>query len=113
MWTDPSSLTVVAISESTLSTVVARANKDSMNLYAECLCKRLGFETTHAPGSWESGTAAVKTFLTKTVGVAESEINLDDGCGLSKENGISANALAQTLVYNYTGPNREAFLTSL
>src|SRR5437764_14935159 len=36
----------VAVHETPLNVVLARANKDSMNLYAECLCKRLGFENS-------------------------------------------------------------------
>ena len=35
---------VLAIHETPLSVALARANKDSMNLYAESLCKRLGAE---------------------------------------------------------------------
>jgi D-alanyl-D-alanine carboxypeptidase/D-alanyl-D-alanine-endopeptidase (penicillin-binding protein 4) len=93
--------------------VLARANKDSMNLYAEALCKRLGYETTHESGSWANGTAAVRKFLTDSVGVSGEELTLDDGCGLSKKNGISANALAQTLVHNFRSPQREAFINSL
>jgi D-alanyl-D-alanine carboxypeptidase/D-alanyl-D-alanine-endopeptidase (penicillin-binding protein 4) len=106
-------LTVVAVHETPLAAVLKRANTDSMNLYAECLCKRLGNETTHQPGSWENGTAAVKQFLMHSCGVNEDEFTLDDGCGLSKQNAISANAIAQILIHDFAGPNREAFVSSL
>ena len=36
---------LLAVHETPLASVIYRANKDSMNLYAECLCKRLGFAT--------------------------------------------------------------------
>jgi D-alanyl-D-alanine carboxypeptidase/D-alanyl-D-alanine-endopeptidase (penicillin-binding protein 4) len=105
--------TVVAVYETPLSKVLARANKDSMNLYAECLCKRLGFEAAHEPGSWLNGTAAVKAFLKDVAGVNENEFSLDDGCGLSRENRISPNALTQTLAHNFTSSHREQFVSSL
>jgi D-alanyl-D-alanine carboxypeptidase/D-alanyl-D-alanine-endopeptidase (penicillin-binding protein 4) len=84
-----------------------------MNLYAESLCKRVGFATTKQPGSWENGTAAVKQFLTNPCGVDAGEFDLDDGCGLSKKNQISANALSQILVHEFCGPNRETWVGTL
>jgi D-alanyl-D-alanine carboxypeptidase/D-alanyl-D-alanine-endopeptidase (penicillin-binding protein 4) len=98
---DPS-WSVLAVHETPLTTVLGRANKDSMNLYAESLCKRLGAAESpdNGPGSWKNGTAAVGAFLQK-IGVATTEFRLDDGCGLSKENAISANALCTILRHNY------------
>jgi len=55
----PAGWTVVAALDTKLATVLDRANKDSMNLYAESLCKRLGHEASGQPGSWENGPAAV------------------------------------------------------
>jgi D-alanyl-D-alanine carboxypeptidase/D-alanyl-D-alanine-endopeptidase (penicillin-binding protein 4) len=92
--------------------VLKRANTNSINLYAESLCKRLGHETSRQPGSWENGTAANAAFL-KSLGVDESEFKLDDGCGLSKQNRISADALARILTFNFHSANREVFRTSL
>ncbi|HZK81726.1 MAG TPA: D-alanyl-D-alanine carboxypeptidase/D-alanyl-D-alanine-endopeptidase, partial [Humisphaera sp.] len=71
---------VIGIHETPIVAVLARCNKDSMNVYAESLCKRLGYESTHAAGSWASGTAVVGTFL-KKAGAAETEFKLDDGSG--------------------------------
>ncbi|HXE55999.1 MAG TPA: D-alanyl-D-alanine carboxypeptidase/D-alanyl-D-alanine-endopeptidase [Tepidisphaeraceae bacterium] len=103
---------VIGIHETPLAVVLARANKDSINLYAECLCKRLGHETTGSSGSWANGTAAVAAFL-KKAGVPESEFHLDDGSGLSKQNGISPHALIRVLTYDFVGKNHDAFLNSL
>jgi D-alanyl-D-alanine carboxypeptidase/D-alanyl-D-alanine-endopeptidase (penicillin-binding protein 4) len=105
-------VTIVAIHETPIPPVLARANKDSMNLYAESLCKRLGFETSHASGSWENGTAAVGAFLRKA-GIPEREFHLDDGSGLSRMNEISPRALTQVLVYDYYSKNKETFFNSL
>ena len=102
----------LAVHETPLSQVLARANKDSINLYAECLCKRVGFAVTQQSGTWENGTAAVSAFL-KKAGVDESEFNLDDGSGLSKQNHISPNAIAKVLMYDYFSDNRQAFINSL
>lgn len=103
--------TLLAVHETALSTVLARTNKDSMNMYAECLCKRLGF-AAGGEGTWSTGTAAVGEFL-KSLDIDPSEFKLDDGCGLSKENRISANALTRVLAHNFQGDYWPVFLNSL
>jgi len=105
--------TVVAALETPLASVLARANKDSMNLYAEALCKRLGFAATGEPATWASGTAVVGTFLREQCEVPEEQFTLDDGCGLSKENAISAEALVRVLAREHTGKHADVFRTSL
>jgi D-alanyl-D-alanine carboxypeptidase/D-alanyl-D-alanine-endopeptidase (penicillin-binding protein 4) len=101
-----------AVHETPIGTVLARANKDSMNLYAEALCKRIGHTTSGASGSWETGTAAIAAFV-QSLGVDTAEFVIDDGCGLSKKNAISANAIAQVLAHEFAGDKRQAFLDSL
>jgi D-alanyl-D-alanine carboxypeptidase/D-alanyl-D-alanine-endopeptidase (penicillin-binding protein 4) len=108
----PGDWPVIAALETKLSTVLNRANKDSMNLYAECMCKRLGRAVTGQPGSWENGTAAVGAFL-KRIGVPESDFHLDDGCGLSRENAVSAAAILTVLAHNFHGKDRDIFINSL
>ena len=109
---------VIDAYETPLTTILARANKDSMNLYAEALCKRLGYESgketagARESGSWANGTAAVADFLRKA-GVDEKEFALDDGCGLSKHNVISPNALARVLAHEYHGKARDTYMNSL
>jgi serine-type D-Ala-D-Ala carboxypeptidase/endopeptidase (penicillin-binding protein 4) len=103
---------VIGIHETPLAVALARANKDSVNLYAESLCKRLGHEATHQSGSWENGTAAVGAFL-KKIGIPESEFHLDDGSGLSRQDHISPHALIRVLTYDFFSPNHDAFLNSL
>jgi D-alanyl-D-alanine carboxypeptidase/D-alanyl-D-alanine-endopeptidase (penicillin-binding protein 4) len=106
-------LQTLAVYETPIENVMARANKDSVNLYAECLCKRLGAATTGQSGTWESGVAATKEFLTKSVGVSEDEFTLDDGCGLSRKNGVSANVFCRVLEHDWYGPNRDTFVSTL
>jgi D-alanyl-D-alanine carboxypeptidase/D-alanyl-D-alanine-endopeptidase (penicillin-binding protein 4) len=109
---DSAGWTVVAALDTKIATVLDRANKDSMNLYAECLCKRLGREISGESGSWAAGTAAVAAFV-KRIGIPESHFHLDDGSGLSRENTVSAEALVRVLAYNFAGKNRDVFVASL
>ena len=104
--------TVVGVNETPITTALARANKDSMNLYSESLCKRLGFALSHQPGSWTNGTVAVGAFLLKT-GSPPEQFHLDDGCGLSKLNNISPSAICRLLIYDFYSPNRQTFMSSL
>lgn len=103
---------VVGALETPIAPALYRANKDSMNLYAEALCKRLGFAATNQPGTWLSGTTAMGEFL-KSCGVTEDQFRLDDGCGLSKENAISAEAIVRVLAREFGGKHRQLFIGSL
>jgi D-alanyl-D-alanine carboxypeptidase/D-alanyl-D-alanine-endopeptidase (penicillin-binding protein 4) len=104
--------TVVAVHETPLATVLGRANKDSMNLYAEALCKRLGREASGESGSWANGTVALADFL-RGIGVPDNQFRLDDGCGLSKDNVISPRAITTVLAHEFHGKNKDQFLVSL
>ncbi len=101
---------VLCIFETPLPTAINRCNKDSMNLYAEAFCKRLG--ATVGQGSWQNGTAVVGRFL-KELGIPESDFRLDDGSGLSRENATTADAMVRVLMHNYFSSSKSAFLDSL
>ncbi len=103
---------IVAVHETPLPVVLARANKDSMNLYAEALGKRLAVEVNHATGDWKSAAAAMAAFM-KRAGVPENQYQFDDCCGLSKQNSITADALTRTLAYDFFSRHRQIFLNSL
>lgn len=103
---------VIGINETPLPVVVSHANKVSQNLYAESLCKRLGYAATGQPGSWANGTAAVGDYLRK-VGVPANEFKLDDGCGLSRGDAISPHAICQVLASNYYGATKDVYMKSL
>ncbi len=103
---------VVGALETPIAPVLNRANKDSMNVYAESLCKRLGFAATNQPGTWLSGTTAMGEFL-KSCGVSDDQFRLDDGCGLSKENAISAEAIVRVLAREFGGKHGQLFRESL
>jgi len=102
----------LAIHATPLTAVISRANKDSMNLYAEALCKRIGAATSGMSGSWENGTAATGAFV-ESLGVSREEFNFDDGCGLSKKNTVSPNAIAKVLEHKFFDKDRETYMSSL
>ncbi len=110
--TSPNEFRAIAIHQTPLATILARCNKDSMNVYAESLCKRLGYETAHESGSWMNGTAAVSAFLQKT-GADPAQYHLEDGCGLSRNDRVSPETILHVLLYNFASKNRDAFINSL
>jgi D-alanyl-D-alanine carboxypeptidase/D-alanyl-D-alanine-endopeptidase (penicillin-binding protein 4) len=84
--------------------VLARCNKDSQNLFAEALIKRLGHEATGEPGSWSSGAAAERMFLSRALGPQAARFVIDDGSGLSRDNRVSAELLTGVLLAMHRNP---------
>ncbi len=69
-----------------LSQVVLEMMKESDNLYADCLFKKVGEAYLGAPGTWQKGALAVRQFLKRDVGMDISQMVLLDGSGLSRYN---------------------------
>jgi D-alanyl-D-alanine carboxypeptidase/D-alanyl-D-alanine-endopeptidase (penicillin-binding protein 4) len=103
---------VLAVHQTRLRDVLWRANKDSMNLYAEAMCKRLGAHATKQPGSWANGTAAVAAYL-QSIGVPPEQFKIVDGCGLARGNRLSPAALIRVLEHEALGKNADVYLASL
>lgn len=81
-----------------LADALLRTNRDSYNLYAECLLKRLAHARTGQPGSFADGNAAVGEVLGARLGApALAGWRQVDGCGLSRDNRVSARLLASAL----------------
>lgn len=97
--------------EMPLDWVIRRCNKDSMNLYAEAMCKRMGAAVS-GQGTWQAGTAVTAGFL-KQLGIPEEEFHLDDGCGLSRENQVTADAIVRVLMHGFYSSAKEPYLNSL
>ena len=113
----PAGLDVVHVHKTDLKLVINRANRDSLNLAAEALLKKLGAVKGGAgfrleAGSWSSGRAAVGAFLDK-IGVAAGQYKIDDGSGLSKENRVSAECITKVLVYMAGHGASEVYFSSL
>jgi D-alanyl-D-alanine carboxypeptidase/D-alanyl-D-alanine-endopeptidase (penicillin-binding protein 4) len=93
-----------------ICTIVTRANRDSENLYAEALLKRMGHALLEGaqPGSWANGASALRWVVNErldgtnpadarqTGGAGQdfssllSGLVVSDGSGLSRENRVTA-----------------------
>ncbi len=75
-----------------ISSVVTRCNRDSQNLYAESLLKRLAHAVTNEAGSWLNGAAVVRLVVHERLKDANLAANVivSDGSGLSRENRAAA-----------------------
>jgi D-alanyl-D-alanine carboxypeptidase/D-alanyl-D-alanine-endopeptidase (penicillin-binding protein 4) len=104
--------TLLATHETPLLAVLERANTNSLNMMAECLCKRLGYDATGKPGSWANGTAAVEAYAA-SLGVRPEWVSLDDGSGLSNKNKVAARAFTTVLAHVAARPDGNQFLATL
>lgn len=78
-----------------MPTILQRTNEDSMNLYAEALLKRIGYEVTNLPGSWTDGNAVVRMILHDKIGSAvTADVSIADGSGMSRDNRVTSQAMA-------------------
>lgn len=91
-----------------------RANKDSFALAANALLKTIASDTAadNKNGSWQRGCELVGKYLFQ-LGIEKGEFHIDDGSGLSKENKLSANAIAAVLLDMYKSKNRLVYKDSL
>jgi D-alanyl-D-alanine carboxypeptidase/D-alanyl-D-alanine-endopeptidase (penicillin-binding protein 4) len=103
--------TVLAVHETPIGQVLTRANKDSMNIYAEALCKRIGAKATGEPGTWANGTQAMGKYL-QSLGIPENQFSLDDGSGLSRKNALSPDAMITVLRHQFHSRNRDVFIST-
>lgn len=102
------------VTKTPLPLVLARCNKDSQNLFAEALIKRLGFAKTGAPGSWDNGAAAIRLFLANRIGPSAAVVNIADGSGMSRENRVTPRIVVRLLqVMNQTPKVAQMYRDSL
>lgn len=81
-----------------ITDILRRCNKDSHNLYAEALMKRVGFQTTGEPGSWKNGASVMRMLISQELGAeAAASTVIADGSGMSRDNAVSAQTLARWL----------------
>ena len=104
---------LVAVNETPLTNVLPKTNKESINLYAEALAKRVAAQRFDQPGSWALLRQSQAAFL-RIVGEPDSVPNVfDDGCGLSKENAVAPSAFTATLSYMFHGPHKQRYVDSM
>ncbi|WP_241023445.1 D-alanyl-D-alanine carboxypeptidase/D-alanyl-D-alanine-endopeptidase [Paraburkholderia sp. Ac-20340] len=95
-----------------LGDVVHDINKFSNNVMARNLFLTLGAVEGKPPATTQKAATAVTTFLHRN-GLAMPELVLDNGCGLSREEHISALSLANLLQTANASPVAQVFIDSL
>jgi len=97
-----------------LKDVITRSNQDSFNLAAECLAKKISSAKTIGGGSgqWVHCGQVMKEYL-DGAGINTTGFQFDDGCGLSRNDKVSADMLARVLLDVYKSPNQKYYMDSL
>src|SRR5262249_47595152 len=72
------------------------------NLHAEMLLRTLGRERRNV-GSLEAGLEEVKSFL-REAGIADGQVELQDGSGLSRQSEVTPAAMVALLRYMHQSP---------
>ncbi len=82
-----------------IATAITRCNRDSQNLYAECLLKRVGHELTGQSGSWTNGSAIARNIVHERLDrpALVGGLVIADGSGLSRDNRIAPQTLTAWL----------------
>jgi D-alanyl-D-alanine carboxypeptidase/D-alanyl-D-alanine-endopeptidase (penicillin-binding protein 4) len=94
-----------------LRDIVYWLNKKSINLYAEHLVKMIG-HVLLKDGSYDGGIKAIVEFW-RSKGIAVDGLQMIDGSGLSRYNGITPSQLASILLLNASQPWFIDFFNSL
>lgn len=74
--------------------------KQSDNLIADSLLKKLGFVYYHRRGSWKDGVYSIKSILRDT-GINFRSIHIEDGSGLSRYNFVNPYQIFKLLFFSY------------
>lgn len=95
-----------------LGVVVRDINKWSNNLMTRILFLTLGMEQAGRPATLEKGREAIRAWLTEK-GLDFPELAIDNGCGLSREDRISARSMGRLLDWAYANPTMSELMSSL
>jgi len=82
---------VVARTQTPLGDAIARANKRSLNMAAECILLCAG------DGTWPGSAKRMTATLVEAFGLAGGDLTIRDGSGLSRKNAVTARALVRVL----------------
>ncbi|MFB3891728.1 MAG: D-alanyl-D-alanine carboxypeptidase/D-alanyl-D-alanine-endopeptidase [Phycisphaerae bacterium] len=97
---------LLASTQTPLAAVMARANKRSLNMAAECIFLR-------CCGDWETGPAKATEILTKTYELPAEGFHIADGSGLSRKNTVSPAAMTKLLAALAKRKDAKVFIDSL
>jgi PBP4 family serine-type D-alanyl-D-alanine carboxypeptidase len=98
-------------SSSPLPAVLALMNKESDNFSGEHVLRALGLAAGGAADR-RAGLDAVLRYAAR-FGIGKSSLHLEDGCGLSRQNLVSACAVVGLLRAVHTSPERDVFVSTL
>ena len=91
-----------------------RSNRDSHNMYAESLLKRIAAASSIQAGSFDVGATIVEKAVAQRIGETLRELNAADGSGMSRMNQVSPTILAKWLAsFNVMEPTGRSLLLSL
>jgi serine-type D-Ala-D-Ala carboxypeptidase/endopeptidase (penicillin-binding protein 4) len=93
------SMELAAVSSRPLSQIVEQMLKESDNLTADMLFKKIGETRFGAPGTWQKGSHAMRDFLSVQVGLDIERVIIMDGSGLSRYNLLSPHHFALALAW--------------
>jgi len=96
----PQPVEIASIQSPPFSLIASHTLKPSQNLYTEIILRTLGKLNSVGPSQTneEAGLIVVRDFL-RQAGANESDLALNDGSGLSRNDMITANATVQLLTY--------------
>lgn len=103
--------TLLEYSSPTLLEIATVTNKESDNYLAEYLLSAVGLKV-NGVGSPESGLRVVQKFA-REMGIQRDQVSLQDGCGLSRQNIMSAVAIVQLLTKMSKSDSANEFEASL
>jgi D-alanyl-D-alanine carboxypeptidase/D-alanyl-D-alanine-endopeptidase (penicillin-binding protein 4) len=105
---------LLAVYRTPIWDVFDRCNKDSLEVAAESLLKTIAAyrQPSGKGGTWAQGKQFVSDYLV-SLGVSSDQFVLDDGCGLSENNRLSANLLTAILLDIYKKPEWQKFKETL
>ena len=110
----PSKGDVLYVRTTPLHDALLRSNRDSHNLYAEVLLKRIAATATGRPGTFDEGATVVETAVSQRLASSQRLLSAADGSGMSRDNVVSPKTLANWLAsFNVNEPIGELLLTSL
>ena len=97
----------VCTTTTSLARAMKRANKDSLNIAAECFLLRCG------DGTWAGSAKVMETTLTKAFGLSVDSIIVSDGSGLSRKNLVSPATMTTLLAGIAVGKHASVLTDSL
>ena len=92
-----------------LSEIIRETNSKSINLFADALYLTMA-KSVKSNSLWDGGAISLSEFWKPRIG---STLHVEDGCGLSPHNLISASQLVALLAYCKNSPNNPYFINSL